>query len=123
MTNFNSNQEQSAIAWTIPSILKGIRHCQQQWKIFSPTSEPFGSMLAGIGGCPFAPKATGNICTEDLVYMLEEMGIKTGIDIRKMMGIACDVEETVGRDLPGQVMKAGLRLDLLDLGEVATAKG
>ena len=55
--------------------------------------------------------------------LLDEMGIETGIDIRKMMEIACDVEDTVGRDLPGQVMKAGLRLDLHDMGEVATAKG
>ena len=85
--------------------------------------DKFDASFAGIGGCPFAPKATGNICTEDLVYMLEEMGIETGIDIRSMMDLACEVEETVGRDLPGQVMKAGLRLDLHNMSDVATAKG
>ena len=85
--------------------------------------EKYDASFAGIGGCPFAPKATGNICTEDLVYMLDEMGIETGIDIRQMVELACDVEATVGRGLPGQVMKAGLRLDLHEMGDVATAKG
>ena len=85
--------------------------------------DSFDSSFAGLGGCPFAPGATGNICTEDLVYMLDEMGIETGIDLRKMMEIACDVEDTVGREMPGQVMKAGLRLDLHGMESVATAKG
>ena len=85
--------------------------------------DKFDASFAGIGGCPFAPKATGNICTEDLVYMLDEMGIDTGIDLRKMMALACDVEDTVGREMPGQVMKAGLRLDLHGMESVATAKG
>lgn len=85
--------------------------------------DKYESSFAGIGGCPFAPKATGNICTEDLVYLLHEMGLETGVDLRKLMGIACDVEEVVGRELPGQVMKAGHRLDLHPLDSVGTAKG
>ena len=79
--------------------------------------------FGGIGGCPFAPKATGNVCTEDLVYLLEEMGIGTGIDLRKLSAIACDVEAVVGHDLPGQIMKAGLRLDLHALDSVRAAEG
>ena len=79
--------------------------------------------FGGIGGCPFAPKATGNICTEDLVYLLEEMGIGTGIDLRKLSGIACDVEVAVGHELPGQIMKAGLRLDLHSMDSVRAAEG
>ena len=79
--------------------------------------------FGGIGGCPFAPKATGNICTEDLVYLLEEMGIDTGIDLRKLSGIACDVEAAVGHELPGQIMKAGLRLDLHPMHSVRVAEG
>ena len=79
--------------------------------------------FGGIGGCPFAPKATGNICTEDLVYLLEEMGIGTGIDLRKLSGIACDVEAAVGHELPGQIMKAGLRLDLHSMDSVRAAEG
>ena len=83
----------------------------------------YDSSFAGVGGCPFAPKATGNICTEDLVYLLHEMGIETGIDLRKLMGVAREVEAVVGRDLPGQVMKAGRRLDLHEMGDVETAVG
>ena len=79
--------------------------------------------FGGIGGCPFAPKATGNICTEDLVYLLAEMGIDTGIDLRKLSAIACDVEVAVGHELPGQIMKAGLRLDLHSMDSVRVAEG
>ena len=79
--------------------------------------------FGGIGGCPFAPKATGNVCTEDLVYMLEEMGIRTGIDLRGLARIACDVEAAVGHELPGQIMKAGLRLDLHPMNSVSVAEG
>ncbi|MYJ95359.1 MAG: hydroxymethylglutaryl-CoA lyase [Proteobacteria bacterium] len=83
----------------------------------------YESSFGGIGGCPFAPKATGNICTEDLVYLLEEMGIDTGINLRKLSAIACDVETAVGHELPGQIMKAGPRLDLHPMGSVRVAEG
>ena len=72
----------------------------------------FESSIAGLGGCPFAPGATGNVCTEDLVYMLHELGIHTGIDLNALIKVAKKLEETLGRSLPGQVMKAGLRLNL-----------
>ena len=85
--------------------------------------DKYESSFGGIGGCPFAPKATGNICTEDLVYLLEEMGIDTGIDLCKLSGIACDVEVAVGHELPGQIMKAGLRLDLHPMDSVRVAEG
>ena len=85
--------------------------------------DKYESSFGGIGGCPFAPKATGNICTEDLVYLLEEMGVGTGIDLRKLSGIACDVEAAVGHQLPGQIMKAGLRLDLHPMVSVRVAQG
>ncbi len=83
----------------------------------------FESSFGGIGGCPFAPKATGNICTEDLVYLLEECGVRTGIDLRRLCAIACDVEREVAHDLPGQVMKAGVRLDLHPMDSVRAAVG
>ncbi|MGQ9652928.1 MAG: hydroxymethylglutaryl-CoA lyase [Thermodesulfobacteriota bacterium] len=72
----------------------------------------FESAVAGLGGCPFAPGATGNICTEDLVYLLHELGMETGIDLDALIRLARRVEELIGRPLPGQVMKAGKRLDL-----------
>ena len=83
----------------------------------------YESSFAGLGGCPFAPGATGNICTEDLVFLLHEMGIETGIDLEKLCGVARRVEEVVGRTLPGQVMKAGPRLALSAMDQVATAVG
>jgi hydroxymethylglutaryl-CoA lyase len=70
----------------------------------------FESSIAGLGGCPFAPGATGNICTEDLVYLLEESGFDTGIDLDALIAVAQRVEEIIGRPLPGQVMKSGPRL-------------
>lgn len=83
----------------------------------------YESSFAGLGGCPFAPGATGNICTEDLVFLLHEMGIETGIDLKKLCAVAKTVEDVVGRTLPGQVMKAGPRLNLSDLDQVQTAVG
>ena len=83
----------------------------------------YEASFAGLGGCPFAAGATGNICTEDLVYMLHEMGIETGIDLERLCGAARHVEQVIGRTLPGQVMKAGPRLRLHPVDEVATAAG
>ncbi len=68
--------------------------------------------VGGLGGCPFAPGATGNVCTEDVVHMLEEMGVDTGVDLRKLIQAAKLAQEILGRDLPGQVMKAGPAYDL-----------
>lgn len=63
--------------------------------------------LGGIGGCPFAPRATGNICTEDLVYLLHGMGHTTGIDLETLLGHAAWLAEQLDKDLPGQLHKAG----------------
>lgn len=67
----------------------------------------FDASLGGIGGCPFAPGATGNVCTEDVVHMLEEMGIKTSIDLDKLLEASDKLRNILGHDLPGQVAKAG----------------
>jgi hydroxymethylglutaryl-CoA lyase len=69
----------------------------------------YDASIGGIGGCPFAPKATGNVSTEDVVHMLHEMGIGTGIDLEALIGCAIRMGEILGRELPGQVMKAGPR--------------
>ena len=63
--------------------------------------------VGGIGGCPFAPRATGNISTEDLVYMLHGEGIETGIDLGKLIAVAEWLEGVLGRQLEGQVYRAG----------------
>jgi len=69
----------------------------------------FDSACAGLGGCPFAGHkgAAGNICTEDLVFLAEEMGIETGVDLEKLIECAWLAEEIVGHPLPGKVMKGG----------------
>ncbi len=61
----------------------------------------------GIGGCPFAPAATGNIPTEDLVYMLRRSGIETGIDLDALIATGKWLQETLGRPVPGMLVKAG----------------
>ncbi len=63
--------------------------------------------LGGIGGCPFAPKATGNIATEDLAYLLERSGISTGLDLEALMAASDWLGEQLGRPTPALVSKAG----------------
>lgn len=69
----------------------------------------YDASIGGIGGCPFAPKATGNVSTEDVVHMLHEMGVETGVDLDKLIHCAIRMGEILGSELPGQVMKAGPR--------------
>lgn len=64
--------------------------------------------VGGVGGCPFAPRATGNICTEDLVYLLHGEGIETGIDLDALVEVAVWLEEILGRELEGMVYRAGV---------------
>ena len=68
----------------------------------------YDASIGGIGGCPFAPKATGNVSTEDVVHMLHEMGIETGIDLPALMECARTLEEMLGHEVPGQTIKAGM---------------
>ena len=67
----------------------------------------FDASVGGIGGCPFAPRATGNIATEDLVYLLHGEGVETGIDLEALIDVAKWLETQLGRELEGQVYKAG----------------
>ena len=69
----------------------------------------FDASVGGLGGCPYAPGATGNIATEELVHMVADMGIATGIDLDAMIDAAADAERIVGRELPSQVLRAGPR--------------
>ncbi|MFL5981871.1 MAG: hydroxymethylglutaryl-CoA lyase [Gaiellaceae bacterium] len=67
----------------------------------------FDASCAGLGGCPFAPRATGNIATEDLVYLLEGEGVSTGIDLDALVHVSQWLEGVLGRRLEGQVYRAG----------------
>ena len=72
----------------------------------------FDGSLGGLGGCPYAPGASGNICSEDAIHMLEAMGYDTGIDLDKLLTFARHLPAIVGHDVPGQVAKAGRISDL-----------
>ena len=63
--------------------------------------------VGGLGGCPFAPRASGNVATEDLVYLLEREGVATGIDLDALIGVSAWLEEVFGRRLEGQLYRAG----------------
>jgi hydroxymethylglutaryl-CoA lyase len=67
----------------------------------------FDSSIGGIGGCPFAPKASGNVATEDVVYLLERSGITTGLSLAALLDTAQWLQTKLGRELPGAVTRAG----------------
>jgi hydroxymethylglutaryl-CoA lyase len=70
--------------------------------------EALDASLGGIGGCPFAPNATGNIPTEDLAYLLDRMGVDTGLDLEQLASVVPWIEEKLGKRVPGLLSKAGL---------------
>jgi hydroxymethylglutaryl-CoA lyase len=69
----------------------------------------FDASVGGLGGCPYAPGATGNVATEELVHMVEDMGVATGVNLEAMVDAAAEAERIVGRKLPSQVLRAGPR--------------
>ncbi|WP_299363904.1 hydroxymethylglutaryl-CoA lyase [uncultured Paracoccus sp.] len=83
----------------------------------------YESSIGGLGGCPFVPRATGNVATEDLVYLLHESGVATGTDLDGLIAAAELAERFVGHELSGQVMKAGPRLKTAPMDSVRTANG
>lgn len=77
----------------------------------------FDAALGGLGGCPFAPGASGNVCTEDLVNLCHEVGLVTGLDLQRLIDLSRRLPEIVGHEVPGQVARAGRPLDLQPLPE------
>jgi hydroxymethylglutaryl-CoA lyase len=76
----------------------------------------FDASVGGLGGCPYAPGASGNVATEELVHMVEDMGVDTGVDLEALLDAAATAEQIVGRTLPSQVLRAGPRTRLAPLG-------
>ena len=72
----------------------------------------FDGSLGGLGGCPYAPGASGNICSEDAIHMLDAMGYDTGIDLTRLLAVARQMPGIVGHEVPGQLAKAGRITDL-----------
>jgi hydroxymethylglutaryl-CoA lyase len=73
----------------------------------------FDASVGGLGGCPYAPGASGNVATEEIVHMLHDMGIDTGIDLDALLDAAALAERLVGRELPSGVLRAGPRTRLV----------
>ncbi|HXR42288.1 MAG TPA: hydroxymethylglutaryl-CoA lyase [Acidothermaceae bacterium] len=69
----------------------------------------FDASVGGLGGCPYAPGASGNVASEELVHMVEDMGVDTGVDLEALIEVARSAERIVGRELPSQVLRAGPR--------------
>jgi hydroxymethylglutaryl-CoA lyase len=67
----------------------------------------FEGSVGGIGGCPFAPRSTGNVCSEDLLYLLQRLGATLAVDVDRLCAVAQRLEEMLGRELPGRLYRAG----------------
>jgi hydroxymethylglutaryl-CoA lyase len=86
-------------------------------------ADRFDASLGGIGGCPYAPGATGNVCTEEIAHALALMGYDTGVDLSRLLAASAKLPGLIGHDVPSQILKAGRRLDLhplpRDFAEIA----
>ncbi len=78
------------------------------WAAIAAGANIVDASIGGLGGCPFAPGAVGNVCSEDVVYMLERAGIKTGMDLNKLIETNRWLAGVMGKDLPGMVSRAGI---------------
>jgi isopropylmalate/homocitrate/citramalate synthase len=76
------------------------------WAAVEAGAAVLDASVGGLGGCPFAPRATGNVATEDVLYLLEREGVETGVDLQALIGVATWVEQLLGRELPGRVYRA-----------------
>jgi len=77
------------------------------WSALEAGATVLDASIGGLGGCPFAPRATGNIATEDLLYLLDGEGVETGVELPALVEVARWLEGVLGRELPGQVYRAG----------------
>ena len=76
------------------------------WAAVEAGAAVLDASVGGLGGCPFAPKATGNVATEDVLYLLDREGVETGVDLDAVIGVARWMSELLGRELPGRVYRA-----------------
>jgi hydroxymethylglutaryl-CoA lyase/(R)-citramalyl-CoA lyase len=77
------------------------------WAALEAGATVLDASVGGLGGCPFAPRATGNVATEDVLYVLDREGVETGVDLDALIGVTRWLEELLGRELPGRVYRAG----------------
>jgi len=77
------------------------------WAAVESGATVLDASVGGLGGCPFAPRATGNVATEDVLYLLDRERVETGVDLVALIAAAKSLEELLGRELPGRVYRAG----------------
>jgi isopropylmalate/homocitrate/citramalate synthase len=77
------------------------------WAAVESGAAVLDASVGGLGGCPFAPRATGNVATEDVLYLLDREGVETGVDLDALIAVAKWLEGVLGRELPGRVYRAG----------------
>ena len=77
------------------------------WAAVEAGATVLDASVGGLGGCPFAPRATGNVATEDVLYLLDRERVETGVDLDALIGVAKWLEGLLGRELPGRVYRAG----------------
>jgi isopropylmalate/homocitrate/citramalate synthase len=77
------------------------------WAAVEAGATVLDASVGGLGGCPFAPRATGNVATEDVLYLLDREHVETGVDLDALIGVAEWLQELLGRELPGRVYRAG----------------
>ena len=77
------------------------------WAAVAAGATVLDASVGGLGGCPFAPRATGNVATEDVLFLFDREGVETGVDLEALIGVAKWLEELLGRELPGRVYRAG----------------
>ena len=77
------------------------------WAALEAGATVLDASVGGLGGCPFAPRATGNVATEDVLYLLDREGVETGVDLEAVIAVAAWLQELLGRELPGRVYRAG----------------
>ena len=97
--------------------------CQHFHQTCKDSLDRFDASLGGLGGCPYAPGASGNACTEEVVHMLELEGFNTGVDLQKLVAVAARLPALVEHDIPSQILKAGHRLTKHPVPENAQAMG
>lgn len=82
------------------------------WAAVEAGAATIDASLGGLGGCPYAPGASGNVCSEEIVHALQLMGYDTGVDLTRLVAAAQRLPALIGRDIPSQIVKAGQRLTL-----------
>ena len=108
--------------WRCTSTTRAARRWPTSWSSVELGITTVDAALGGLGGCPYAPGASGNVATEDVVYMLEGMGVRTGVDLDKLIDCSRLASSLVGHELPVEVLPGGHRARRQRVGAAAPGR-